>query len=182
MYCSEKTEQEKVWYAMRALYRTEFKTQSVLTDAGIRTFLPVKETIITRQGRRRKAKVPAVSSLIFVHSTEPELSPFTARDSKFQFIFRRGGKANEPLVVPERQMENFIRVCELSEKHQFYSPEELNLARGTRIRIIGGVLDGTEGTLLKVSGARSRKLVVSIPGTINVAVEVSPDLIEIIKQ
>ena len=102
-------------------------------------------------------------------------------DSKFQFIYKKGGMENEPIIVPEKQMEDFINACEHSEKPLYFRPDELNLAKGTKIRIIGGLLNGTEGTLLKVSGARSKRLVVSIPGTLNVAVEVSPDLIEVIE-
>ena len=104
MQYTEPDNQQKVWYVMRSLYRTEFRTQALLQKAGIRSFIPVKETIVTSGGRRKRAKVPSVSNLIFVHSTQKELSPFTGADSRFQYTFRRGGLSNEPLIVPERQM------------------------------------------------------------------------------
>ena len=80
----------------------------------------------------------------------------------------------------KRQMEDFIRVCENAGRPLYFSPGEVNLAKGTRIRIIGGPLNGCEGILLKVSGARAKRLVVSIQDTLSVAAEVSPDLIEVI--
>lgn len=180
MQYTEPDNQQKVWYVMRSLYRTELRTQALLQKAGIRSFIPVKETIVTSGGRRKRAKVPSVSNLIFVHSTQKELSPFTGADSRFQYTFRRGGLSNEPLIVPERQMEDFIRVCETAGRPLYFSPGEVNLAKGTRIRIIGGPLNGCEGILLKVSGARAKRLVVSIQDTLSVAAEVSPDLIEVI--
>ena len=88
--------------------------------------------------------------------------------------------SNEPLIVPDKQMNDFIRACSHSERPLYFSPGELKLEKGTRVRIIGGPLDSCEGVLMKVSGARSKRLVVSIPGTMNVAVEISPELIEII--
>ena len=181
MLYSEHKDQKNLWYVMRALYRAELKTQSRLNESGIRSFVPTKETIVMSRGRKKKARIPVVSNLIFVHSTQKQLAPVMKLDSKFQFIYKKGGMENEPIIVPEKQMEDFINACEHSEKPLYFRPDELNLAKGTKIRIIGGLLNGTEGTLLKVSGARSKRLVVSIPGTLNVAVEVSPDLIEVIE-
>ena len=165
---------------MRALYRTELKTQARLNEAGIETFIPIKETITTIRGRKKKVKIPAISNLIFVHSTQRRLAAFTAEDGKFQYTFKRGGMSNEPLIVPDKQMNDFIRAYSHSERPLYFSPGELKLEKGTRVRIIGGPLDSCEGVLMKVSGARSKRLVVSIPGTMNVAVEISPELIEII--
>lgn len=180
MLYSEPDNQKEVWYVMRALYRTELKTQSRLNEAGIETYIPIKETVTTVRGRKRKVKIPAVSNLIFVRSTQKRLAPFTAGDGRFQYTFKKGGMSNEPLIVPDKQMNDFIRACTRSERPLYFSPGELKLEKGTRVRIIGGPLDSCEGVLLKVSGARSRRLVVSIPGAMNVAVEVSPELIEII--
>ena len=180
MLYSEPDNQQEVWYAMRALYRTELKTQARLNEAGIETFIPIKETIATIRGRKKKVKIPAISNLIFVHSTQRRLAAFTAEDGKFQYTFKRGGMSNEPLIVPDKQMNDFIRACSHSERPLYFSPGDLKLEKGTRVRIIGGPLDSCEGVLMKVSGARSKRLVVSIPGTMNVAVEISPELIEII--
>lgn len=180
MQYTEPDNQQKVWYVMRSLYRTELRTQALLQKAGIRSFIPVKETIVTSGGRRKRAKVPSVSNLIFVHSTQKELRPFTSSDSRFQYTFKKGGIQNEPIIVPDNQMDDFIRICENTSRPLYFSPDEINLAKGTRIRIIGGPLNGCEGILLKVSGARAKRLVVSIQDTLSVAAEVSPDLIEVI--
>lgn len=181
MFYSEREDQKDQWYVMRALYRTELQMKTRLDEAGIRCFIPIKETIVTtRGGRKKRMKVPAVSNLIFVNSTQKRLSPFTDQDSRFQYIYKRGGMSNEPLIVPDKQMEDFIKACENSEHPLYFAPDELNLARGTKVRIVGGPLDGSEGILMKVSGARARRLVISIPSAMNVAVEISPDLIEII--
>ena len=63
----------------------------------------------------------------------------------------------------------------------YYAPEELSLAKGTRVRIIGGPFDGAEGVLVKMKGHRSRRFVVSIPDIIYATTEVTPDLIEVLE-
>ena len=85
------------------------------------------------------------------------------------------------MVVRDEDMQNFIRAIEAYEKPLYFKPSELNLERGTHVRVIGGVLNGMTGVYLKVKGARSKRLVVIIPDTLAVAVDVQADLIEVIK-
>ena len=58
---------------------------------------------------------------------------------------------------------------------------ELNLSKGTRVRITGGDFAGQEGIFLKVKGARDRRVVIEIQGVIALAMAtIHPDLIEVI--
>ena len=64
----------------------------------------------------------------------------------------------------------------------YFQPEELNLSKGTKVRITGGDFEGQEGVFLKVKGARDRRVVIAIQGIIAVAMAtIHPDLIEVIK-
>ena len=47
------------------------------------------------------------------------------------------------------------------------------------IRIVGGPLDGYEGTLLTTRGSKVKRLMVSLPGLLTVGVEVNPEYIQI---
>lgn len=75
-----------------------------------------------------------------------------------------------------------MRVCRTNDEHLIYlKPEEINLSKGTRVRILGGIFNGVEGIFVKVKGKRNRRVVVLIDHVSAIAVsEVSPDLIEII--
>lgn len=170
----------KVWYVMRSLFKTELKTKARLDEANIRTFIPMSCHVKIVQGRKLKVQVPIVRNLMFVYSDEKTLAPFLASDSKFQYTYRRGGHENEPLIVPEAQMQQFFKAVEASEQPLYFTPAELNIAQGTRVRIIGGPLDGTVGVFMKVKGARAKRLVIEIPDTLSVAVEVNPDLVEVL--
>ena len=75
-------------------------------------------------------------------------------------------------------MQRFIAVAGTYNDHLLYfQPEELNLSKGTKVRITGGDFEGQEGVFLKVKGA-----VIAIQGIIAVAMAtIHPDLIEVIK-
>ena len=63
-----------------------------------------------------------------------------------------------------------------------FQSDELNLSKGTKVRVTGGDFAGQEGVFLKVKGARDRRVVVEIQGVIAVAMAtIHPDLIEVIK-
>ena len=87
----------------------------------------------------------------------------------------------EYLVVPDDQMESFIRVSSQYEENiSYYNPDELDLRKGRRVRIHGGKLNGVMGVFMQVQGKRNRRVVVLLEGVMAVAAEVHPDLIEVI--
>ncbi len=164
---------------MRSLFNTELKTKRLLDAASIENFLPLEWKVREdKAGRKIKQLTPLVSNLIFVHASRDELLPLMDDNSKFQHIYRRGGSQHEPIVVPERQMSDFIRAVKSSDRPIYLSPSELPAFKpGQRISIMGGTLDGVEGRIAKIRGARSRRLVVEIPGLLAAAVEIDPALV-----
>lgn len=47
----------------------------------------------------------------------------------------------------------------------------MNLTKGTKVRIIGGELDGHEGAFVKVKDAQDKRVVIAIQGIIAVAMQ-----------
>ena len=90
--------------------------------------------------------------------------------------------SGQKIIVPDSQMQRFIAVSGTYDDHLLYfQPDELNLSKGTKVRITGGEFEGQEGVFLKVKGARDRRVVIEIQGVIAVAMAtIHPDLIEII--
>lgn len=171
---------QKKWYVMRSLFRTELKMRAKLESANIESFVPTTSRLVVFHGRKKSIETPIVSNLIFVHSDASSLQPFLDKDSRFQHIFVKGGKQHERMVVRDEDMRNFVRAIEAYERPLYFNPSELNLQQGTHVRVIGGALNGITGVYLKVKGARSKRFVVIIPDTLAVAVDVQADLIEII--
>ena len=77
-------------------------------------------------------------------------------------------------------MQNFIAVTEQAGEHiTYFSPEEIKLQPGDKIRVKGGVFDGREGVIQRIKGKRSKQFIVSIPGVVYAAVELEPEMIEL---
>lgn len=159
---------------MRSLYNSELRTKAMLDDAGIVNFLPLRWDTVEAGGRRIKIQVSLVRNLIFVKSSPQELEPIVRSNPRFQHIYCRGGAKHQPLIVPDGQMEDFIKAVESSEEAEVLSPDELPLRRGQWVRISGGSLDGVVGRFMRVKGARSKRLVVEIPRLLAAVVEVDP--------
>ena len=70
---------------------------------------------------------------------------------------------------------------ESSENPRYYTPKEItpNMI-GREVRIVGGLLDGYEGCLQKMQGARVKRLFEEIPDLLAAAVEVQPEYIQLI--
>lgn len=178
---STTTEDTPQWYVLRFLYRDRPQVREQLRQNNIRTFTPSKTKIVMRHGRNIRMQVPMMWDLLFVHASRTVLDPYVNKYPFFQYKFKSGGKYCEPLVVPEQQMNDFITAVEQSDNPLYFAPDELDISKGTRVRLIGGAMDGRECILLKVKGARSRRLIVEIPDTLYAAIEVQPDLVEIIR-
>ena len=93
-------------------------------------------------------------------------------------------RAGEKIIVPDEQMRVFIAVTGSYDDRLLYlKTDELNLSKGTRVRVTGGEFEGYEGIFLKVKGARDRRVVIAIEGVIAVAMASIPqELIEVVQE
>ena len=173
---------EVLWFAMYATYKREFVAQEYLTQKGFEVFVPVKTVIRTVRGIKRKITEPAINSLIFVKGEKEKLQQAKFGVEYLQYITKRENGKNLPIIVPQRQMEQFIQVVQndLIQK-TFYTPAEVNLASGTRVKIHGGAFDGIEGILVKIKGKRNKQFFINIDGLVAVnAVVENAHLLEVI--
>ena len=177
----ETTEKDIIqWFAMRATFCRELNAKQLLDDLNIETFVPMHYEIRIKNRRKSKVLVPVIHNLIFVHTTRPVIQEIKARVPYLQYITHPEEGRNTPIIVPDRQMEQFIAVCGTFDEQLIYlPPQEIDLTRGTRVRIHGGSFDGQEGVFMKVKGVRNKRLVIAIQGVIAVAtVVVHPELVE----
>ena len=92
-------------------------------------------------------------------------------------------RSGQKIIISDGEMQRFIAVAGTYNDHlMYFQPDELNLSKGTKVRITGGDFEGQEGIFVKVKGARDRRVVIEIQGVIAVALAtIHPDLIEVIK-
>ena len=85
------------------------------------------------------------------------------------------------MVVTDADMERFIRAVNATESPRYYLPEEITPAMyGRNIRIVGGTLNGYQGSLLTTRGSKVKRLLVELKGFLAVGVEVNPEYIQLI--
>ncbi len=171
------------WFAMRATYRREMKAHDELTDAGVEVFIPMKLVKKKVGLRMKRVETPAVSGLIFAHCSQPFMQAFKLKRPYLQYLcqFNRDG-SRKPIIVPDQQMADFMRVSKQAEEEVTYiDPETTNLALGTRVVIVNGPFEGMKGSLQRIEGKRNRQFIIQIEGVLALAISISPNQIEVIK-
>ena len=181
VYTSFSVEQNQ-WFVMKA-YHAELKVENLLQRADIRCYIPKHYIIKNNRYGKVRQLVPVIPGLVFVYSTYHVLNDFQRPLTFLSFATTprlEGGHST--MKVPDAEMENFIRISSHSEEQlRYFRPEEVDLKKGQRIRIIGGTFDGAEGVLLKVKGVRDKRLVVSISNLVTVAAtHIEPEFIQLL--
>lgn len=182
MNASDPMTETPKWFAMSAPFRRELRARQMLDERGVINFVPMRYKIVsTRNGRKSRELAPVVPSLIFVRTSDEEIKALKSELQIIQYLVRKENGRGIPIVVPDAQMEQFMAVASTwDEKLIYLKPEEVDLKKGTRVRVLGGALNGKEGVFMRVKGARSRRLVIMLEGVTAIAVEVAPDLIEVL--
>jgi transcription antitermination factor NusG len=176
-------ENDIVWFAMSAPYRRELIAKEYLSKKEVECFVPMKEALVERQGGiKRRQMVPAIHNLIFVHTSKERIKTLKQGVNFLQYHTRPQNGKNIPITVPDSQMQQFIDITNAANADITYlRPEEVDIKKGTKVRVHGGAFDGTEGYFVKVQGKRSRRVVLLIEGVTAVALtEISTDFIEVI--
>lgn len=178
MFFNEKLQ----WFAMRATYCRELEAKRLLDQEGVGNFVPMRYVVRVVKRRKKRELAPVVHNLIFVHAGQHRIQELKKAIPFLQYMI--DSRSGEKIIVPDVQMREFIAVAGTYDEHLlFFRPEEINPARGTPVRIIGGDFAGYEGIFIKVKGARDRRVVICIQGIIAMAMAtISPDLIEVIEE
>ena len=83
---------------------------------------------------------------------------------------------NEGKPKPHAEVEAGGNVCRVT----FYTPDEIPLEKGQKVRVHGGVFDKMEGILVKTYKKRNKQLAVIIPDILAASANVDPEYLEII--
>lgn len=177
----DQEQEKKVWYALRVTYNRELKVKADLDAKGITCFVPMQYQRLEKDGRMMKKLVPSVHNLVFVN-IEPTAMAYYKAHTAMPVRYIMDHETHKPIVVPDRQMRNFIAVAGTYDEQLIYlNPDPGDFSKGDRVRILGGVFKGAEGTFVRVKG--DRRVVVSIPGVVAVATTfIHPSLIERINE
>ena len=165
----------KKWFVGRTRARQEKKIKLRLNDLGVENYIPLRSEVhVYAHGRRKKVEVPLLPNLMFIR---------IAPDDRFALLSQLGALwmqyvvdrfTGSSMVVPDKQVEDFIRLVE--SKDATLSVEDLNLRKGDRIRVTGGVFNGLEGECLELRG--KKRVGLRLEGIAALSVEVPTNYLE----
>lgn len=153
-----------IWFAMSATFGRALKAKAFLEGKSVQCFVPMKYDVVPdrNQGKVRKL-IPAIQNLIFVYTTKSRIQSLKSVIKYLQYLTRPEDGRNIPITIPIEQMEQFIKVCDTHhEKLIYLAPNEINLEKGTPVKIVGSIFDGVVGTFVKVDKSRKKRVVVLV--------------------
>lgn len=152
------------WFAAKTRPHQELKIKNKLDGLGVENFLPMKEQIRVLGEKKRKVMRPLVPRLLFLRCRK-ELLFALLNEHFLPLSYVRNLETKRPLVVPDRQMRDFMFFVDFARD----SIRVLNdkLKAGDRVRVIKGDLAGLEGELIRIKG--HKRVVVRLQGLFSVA-------------
>ena len=121
--------------------------------------------------------MPAINNLIFVHSTKERISELKVSNELLEplryMIDQTAGEAHTIMTVPDKQMENFMRVASVTDDSVMFLDETTIVGKeGKRVEIMGGPFEGVTGVIRRVK--RCKRVVVELEGITCVAIAFVP--------
>ena len=161
----KKEESAVRWYAARVTYgraKTVYDSLMGLSaEAGITPYLPVTKKQVCRivDGKpfMEVEENPVHAGLLFVRSSYDNYRKLVRESQNIpgftpfydHFSTSSTGK-NDYLAVPDRQFDSFRCIIESGHEDILINQDQMPAyLSGKRVRVVGGVFEGVEGTLLK---------------------------------
>jgi transcription antitermination factor NusG len=170
------------WYPMRVTYSRELMAKAYLDSIGVENFIPMHYVHVDGKHPRHQVLKPAITSLIFVHACQriiTELKMTKRELCSLRYIMhpvlddKNNVLRKDILTIPDKQMENFIKVASVLDDRVFYM-ENLDFAGkpGQRVKVVEGAFAGVEGTIKRVK--KNKCVVVQIENVAAVAIAFLP--------
>ena len=175
---TERCGDPKIWFPMRVTYQREMKVKAELDRLGIESFVPMTYKMVDADTDNPCRKfVPAIRNLIFVRSTQERISHLKSSNEILEplryMIDNTAEEAHTILTIPDRQMQNFMRVASKTDDSVMFLDDESVVGKeGKRVEIIGGAFEGVTGVIRRVK--RCKRVVVEIEGVASVAIAFVP--------
>ena len=172
---------QKYWFAARTRDKQEFAIRNSLEklkveeNLDIDCYLPTRSVITQLKYRRKRSEVPVIRNLIFVRATKQ-----TACDLSnvygVQLFYMKDLFSHSMLVVPNKQMEDFMFVMDLNPDGVSFDNEPLVV--GHKVKVVKGDFCGIEGEV--ATEANKTYVVIRIKGILSARVKGAKSFLEII--
>lgn len=149
----------QVWLPIQTYYNKELLIAQYLQEQQIAYYIPMMYKLQDSEidfARCEPVMVPAIHNLLFVrHEYDKEWCKSLMKSLPHPIYFlKRERKGDDYCIVPEKEMQNFIRATDPSiQGTRFIDPQKLKDKKVTAVRIIKpGPLYGITGKFLRYGG------------------------------
>lgn len=175
-------ETQKYWFAARTRDKQEFAIRNSLEklkteeNLDIDCYLPTRSVITQLKYRRKRSEVPVIRNLIFVHATK-QMACDVSNIYGVQLFYMKDLFSHAMLVVPDKQMEDFMFVMDLNPDGVSFDNEPLVI--GHKVKVVKGDFCGIEGEV--ATEANKTYVIIRIKGILSASVKVPKSYLKIIK-
>ena len=157
------------WYPLRVTYSRELKVREIFCGSGCEAFVPMTVRMLEKNGVKEYRTVPAVGNLCFIRACRTaidEIREAKGLKSYTSYIWNKGTR--RPITVPDKAMEDFIRVSSAVDDDIVYMSDVSPLLRsGQKVRVKAGPFAGVEGRVVRIR--KAKRVMVELPGMLAVA-------------
>ena len=171
--------QALTWFPMRVTYCRELKIKECLDNLKVESYVPMHYELVDVKNQRQLMRVPAIHNLIFVRSTQEALTSMKMTRQELEplrYMMRPiddGSRRREIIRIPDKQMEDFIRVSSAEDERVIFLNYSSYLAKpGQRVKVTQGHFAGVEGVIKRINN--NKRVVVQIDGVAAVAITYVP--------
>ena len=169
------SDNELHWYVANTC-RQEKKIKQRLDSMGIENFIPFQQIARKIHGVDKLIEVPVIPNLVFIHTTFKSCMSLI-QEYAFDMRYLRDRETGNFLIVPDKQMNDFMFLLDFSKEMVEVGNEKISMAQeGDRCEIrIGerkGDFAGIEGELIRVKG--HKRVVVRLEGVVSLATAYIP--------
>ena len=164
------------WYPMRVTYHRELRIKEQLDALGIDSFVPMHYDLTESADGPCKTLVPAIHNLLFVHASQELLTHLKMHRKEFdpmRYMTKASADGHKELLyVPDRQMEDFMRVASAQDDSVIFLDVRDTTNMGRHVRITAGRFKGVEGVIKRIK--KNKYFLIQIDGVAAVAITYVP--------
>lgn len=164
------------WYSMRVAYHRELRVRDELERLGVEHYLPLKWGQRNYGGHLRRVQVPALN-MIFIRTTKEDITKMKMYNQELSnlryrmVVSHNVNKPAEAIVVPDREMNSFIKATQnVDERLEYLTYTDFLDKEGKKVKVIDGDFAGIEGEIKRIR--KSRCVVVCLRGIAAVALQI----------
>ena len=163
------------WYALRVTYGREKKAYDYMVEKHVEAFYPTIKTVKEVNGKQQTIEESRFPNMFFARGTEENIKSFVYDNVNLPYLrfyyrhIRKGNTiVNEPVIVPDYQMEVLKIICASGAQDVLVVPDTVQkFQKGQSVRVTDGVFVGLEGKVARYHG--QQRVAVIIDGLLTMA-------------